>query len=57
MDESLPAVTALWRAEADALGFTYGHSDTRHWSSRETTKAVEFPIKSVDFTSATHHTI
>ncbi|KAI0692029.1 hypothetical protein C8T65DRAFT_586915 [Cerioporus squamosus] len=36
--ESLPAQEAPRRAEADKLGFTYGHGDNRHWSSRETTK-------------------
>ncbi|KAH9855110.1 hypothetical protein C2E23DRAFT_724537 [Lenzites betulinus] len=37
-DTSLPARSAPRRAEADALGFVYAHGDTRHWSSRETTK-------------------
>ncbi|TFK78242.1 hypothetical protein K466DRAFT_441015, partial [Polyporus arcularius HHB13444] len=36
--ESLPAEEAPRHAEADKLGFTYGHGDTRHWSFRETTK-------------------
>lgn len=39
-DASLPKATASRRAEADALGFTYDHGDTRHWSSLETTKNV-----------------
>ncbi|PCH36158.1 hypothetical protein WOLCODRAFT_81516, partial [Wolfiporia cocos MD-104 SS10] len=29
-DESLPAHSAHWRAEADALGFIYAHRDTCH---------------------------
>ncbi|KAL1936970.1 hypothetical protein VTO73DRAFT_2825 [Trametes versicolor] len=37
--ESLPSTQAARRAEADTLGFKYAHGDTRHWSSRETTKA------------------
>ncbi|EIW56579.1 uncharacterized protein TRAVEDRAFT_107282, partial [Trametes versicolor FP-101664 SS1] len=36
--ESLPSTKAARRNEADALGFKYAHGDTRHWSSRETTK-------------------
>ncbi|EJD32784.1 hypothetical protein AURDEDRAFT_77456 [Auricularia subglabra TFB-10046 SS5] len=39
-DKSLPAANAPRRTEADALGFKYAHGDTRHWSSRETTKMV-----------------
>ncbi|KAF7799758.1 hypothetical protein EIP86_011000 [Pleurotus ostreatoroseus] len=37
-NSSLPAKDAPRRAEADTLGFTYAHGDTRHWSSRQTTK-------------------
>ncbi|KAJ3007872.1 hypothetical protein NUW54_g3377 [Trametes sanguinea] len=35
---SLPSTEAPRRAEADELGFVYAHGDTRHWSSKETTK-------------------
>lgn len=38
--ELLPSTKAARRNEADALGFKYAHGDTRHWSSRETTKEV-----------------
>ena len=44
---SLPSRTALRRDEADKNGFSYGHGDTRHWSSLETTKEV------IKFTSIT----
>ncbi|EIW57159.1 uncharacterized protein TRAVEDRAFT_125658 [Trametes versicolor FP-101664 SS1] len=35
---SLPSSQAPRRSEADKLGFVYAHGDTRHWSSKETTK-------------------
>ncbi|KZV73209.1 hypothetical protein PENSPDRAFT_574945 [Peniophora sp. CONT] len=35
---SLPSRKAERFQEADIEGFTYGHGDTRHWSSRQTTK-------------------
>ncbi|KAI0772980.1 hypothetical protein BD413DRAFT_473705, partial [Trametes elegans] len=35
---SLPSKEAPRQAEADKLGFVYAHGDTRHWSSRDTTK-------------------
>jgi hypothetical protein len=41
---SLPSRTALRRDEADKHGFSYGHGDTRHWSSLETTKEVSTSI-------------
>ncbi|KAI0358757.1 hypothetical protein OH77DRAFT_1397063 [Trametes cingulata] len=37
-DASLPSKKAPRRSEADELGFVYAHGDTRHWSSKETTK-------------------
>ncbi|KAI9059118.1 hypothetical protein FKP32DRAFT_1580172, partial [Trametes sanguinea] len=37
-EASLPSRDAPRREEADALGFKYAHGDTRHWSSKETTK-------------------
>ncbi|OSD06981.1 hypothetical protein PYCCODRAFT_1359876 [Trametes coccinea BRFM310] len=37
-EASLPAKDAPRRGEADRLGFVYAHGDTRHWSSKETTK-------------------
>ncbi|KAJ3005260.1 hypothetical protein NUW54_g4424 [Trametes sanguinea] len=37
-DVSLPSKLAPHRQEADELGFVYAHGDTRHWSSKETTK-------------------
>jgi len=39
---SFPAKTAHRRDEADKEGFIYGHGDTRHWSSRATTKDVPY---------------
>ncbi|KAL1943445.1 hypothetical protein VTO73DRAFT_4520 [Trametes versicolor] len=37
-DTSLPSKSAPRRSEADDIGFVYAHGDTRHWSSRDTTK-------------------
>ncbi|KAI9057076.1 hypothetical protein FKP32DRAFT_1584394 [Trametes sanguinea] len=37
-EASLPSKDAPRRDEADRLGFKYAHGDTRHWSSKETTK-------------------
>ncbi|KDQ59226.1 hypothetical protein JAAARDRAFT_112364, partial [Jaapia argillacea MUCL 33604] len=37
---SLPCTRAATQDEADALGFTYSHSNKRRWSSKDTTKQV-----------------
>ncbi|KZV94454.1 hypothetical protein EXIGLDRAFT_611678, partial [Exidia glandulosa HHB12029] len=38
--ESLPSPLAEKWEEAQALGFKHTHGDTRHWSSRDSTKEV-----------------
>ncbi|OSC97296.1 hypothetical protein PYCCODRAFT_1377428 [Trametes coccinea BRFM310] len=49
-EASLPSKQAPRRDEADQLGFTYAHGDTRHWSSKETTKkwVIEILIPFLD---------